>query len=201
MASWVPWGAVGTLLSAVLLVLPERRIFWLIGLLIQYALVAILTAYALGIQVAGVILIGGTVVTCILWLSVQQRPADEDRSADALVDLPAFRTAALLLVIALGWGTGRAEWIQVTGLLPSARIGATMLVVVGMMQVGLFDRTLRVGLGILTMISGFQVIYAVIEPSLAVIALLVLVQLGLSITIGFLLQRTDGPAASGQDIP
>jgi hypothetical protein len=193
MESWAPFAAAGTLITAALLVLPNRRGPWLIGLLLQYALVAILVVNSLGRQVAVVILVGGALATVILWLSIRQRPSGPQSGPPALVDRFSFRLVALLLVLTLGWGMGRAEWIRIDGLLPSARTGATMLLVIGLTQVGLFDRTLRVGLGILTMISGFQVIYTVIEPSLAVIALLVMVHLSLSMTIGFLLLRLEVP--------
>ncbi|MGA9531221.1 MAG: hypothetical protein WBR18_00745 [Anaerolineales bacterium] len=199
MLSWGPWAAAGTFFSAAMLVLPARRDLWLLGLLLQYALVSILTAPALGLQVAVVMLVGGALTVVILWLSVRQRPLEREPGRAALMDRTGFRIVSLLLVTTLGWGMGRAEWIQVAGLLQSARVGATMLLVVGLMQVGLFNRTLRVGLGVLTMISGFQVIYSVIEPSLAVIALLVMVHLGLSMTIGFLVQQADTLSIGSQE--
>jgi hypothetical protein len=195
-ASWVPWAAAFTVISSTLLVLPERRALLLAGLLLQYAAVSGLTAYSLGFRAALVMLIGGGLAAAILWLSITPTRDEAERAGTSLVDRWSFRVVALMLVLAVGWGGGRADWIQVEGLLPVARLAATILLAVGLLQVGVFERSLRVGLGLLTLVSGFQVIYAAIEPSLAVVALLTLVHLGLSLTIGFLGQqvatRTSG---------
>jgi hypothetical protein len=66
------------------------------------------------------------------------------------------------------------------------------------MLAGFFDEPLRVGIGIMTCLSGFEVIYAAVEPSLAVISLLAGVQLSLALVTGYLSQfetsRREDPA-------
>lgn len=188
MEGWAVAAAAGTLVSSALLVLPDRRSWWFVGAMLQYGLASVLAAGPNGFQVAAVMFVGGVLAIVILWMSVRDLGNESTGSDASLVGRIGFRVVALCLVLTVGWGAGRAEWIHVAGLLPAARAGATMMLAVGLMQVGLFDHALRVGIGVLTLISGFQVIYSVIEPSLAVLALLTLVHLGIAITFGYLAQ-------------
>jgi hypothetical protein len=57
----------------------------------------------------------------------------------------------------------------------------------GLLHLGISEEPIRVGIGILTIMAGFEISYSAVEPSLAVIALLALVHLGLSLVIGYLL--------------
>ncbi|MFA9489706.1 MAG: hypothetical protein ACERK1_00570, partial [Anaerolineales bacterium] len=59
--------------------------------------------------------------------------------------------------------------------------------VTGILILGLFDSAFRVGIGLLVMLAGFDIIYSSVEPSLAIVALLALVHLGIALVVSYLL--------------
>ena len=56
----------------------------------------------------------------------------------------------------------------------------------GFLQFGFNERPFRVGIGLFSMLSGFEIAYAKIEPSLAVIALLAAIHIGIALVVGYL---------------
>ena len=90
-----------------------------------------------------------------------------------------FRLSASLLVVAAAWGLSNS----VAGLLPglaSAQAGAGVaLLTLGLLHLGLTEDPIRWVFALLTAQLGFEVMYAVLEPSLAVQAILAAVHLGI----------------------
>jgi hypothetical protein len=62
----------------------------------------------------------------------------------------------------------------------------------GLLQLGFQEEPVKVGIGLLTIISGFEVAYTTIEPSLAVMALLATVHLGIAVVVSYLLLIGSG---------
>jgi hypothetical protein len=62
-----------------------------------------------------------------------------------------------------------------------------MLFGLGLLQLGLTEKPLGVTLGLLTVLSGFEILYAVVESSTLVSGLLACVHLGLALAGGYLL--------------
>jgi len=77
-------------------------------------------------------------------------------------------------------------WIPVN---QTVLLGGMILLSGGLIQVGLSSQVLRVSLGLLTLFSGFEIIYAALEPSVLVSGLLVLVNIGIGLTGLFLVIR------------
>jgi hypothetical protein len=69
----------------------------------------------------------------------------------------------------------------------------------GLLQIGITEEPLRVGAGLLTLLSGFEIAYSSIEPSLAVVALLAAVHLGIALVVSYLLLvvRDERPIPEG----
>jgi hypothetical protein len=65
--------------------------------------------------------------------------------------------------------------------------GGLMLVGMGLLHLGMTQNPLRVVVGLLTVIAGFEVIYAAIETSVLVAGLLGVVNLGLALTGAYVL--------------
>ena len=65
-------------------------------------------------------------------------------------------------------------------------LGGMILISSGMIQVGLSRQVLRIAFGLLTLFSGFEIIYAALEPSVLVSGLLALVNIGIGLTGLFL---------------
>jgi hypothetical protein len=90
-----------------------------------------------------------------------------------------FRLSASLLVVAAAWGMS----VSVANLLPGlaqAQAGAGVaLLTLGLLHLGLTEDPIRWVFALLTAQLGFEVMYAVLEPSLAVQAILAGVHLGI----------------------
>lgn len=72
-------------------------------------------------------------------------------------------------------------------------LGGMILISCGLIQVGLSNQVLRISIGLLTLFSGFEVVYAALEPSVLVSGLLVLVNIGIGLAALFLVIRgTEG---------
>jgi hypothetical protein len=67
------------------------------------------------------------------------------------------------------------------------RWGSFILIGIGLLQLSLSSNPLRVIIGLLTALSGFEILYAVIESSILVMGLLAGVNLGLALVGAYLL--------------
>jgi hypothetical protein len=66
-------------------------------------------------------------------------------------------------------------------------LGAGILIGLGLLHLGLTSGTLRVILGLLTILAGFEILYAAVESSVLVAGLLAVVNLGLALVGAYLL--------------
>jgi hypothetical protein len=157
-----------------------------IGLLaIQYGAVAWLTGLSLPLQVAAVKLVAGLIACGILGINESQRDRG-DRPAAGREFGSVFRLTAAAVALVTAFGLSRRNWFEVPDLSPLALQAATVLLAMGLLQLGLSGSTFRVCLGLLTLLSGFEIVYAVIEPSLAVLALLGSLHIGIALLAGYL---------------
>lgn len=181
-------GALGAIVVGLLVVLGDQRRFFLLGFASHYLAVMALVVPILGLEIALAKVVAGFIASGILWFSTREQ-ADLSGSLKLdLIDRPIFRGALLALVLIAGWGVGRAAWLDIPGLSSAAEIGATMLLALGLMVAAFFDEPLRMGLGIMIGVSGFEVVYAAVEPSLAILALLAGIQLSLALVVSYLAQ-------------
>jgi hypothetical protein len=190
--------ALAVALTAGLLVVMDDRRHTLVVLAVQYLLATWLSALALPLGVAAVKLVTGLVACSVLWVSLADR--GWRRPEDAPGALPvghAFRWIAVLLVAIVAFAVGKDGWDAIPALAPNAALGAMQLFTLGVLQLGITEDTLRAGTGILTVLSGFEVAYAAVEPSLAVVALLASVHVGIALVISYLLVGL-GPSAAGE---
>jgi hypothetical protein len=190
-------GAAGVV--SALLILVEVRSIRLALLAIQYLIVALLCALALPLSVALVKWVAGLMSCGILALTFSRMAGPSDPPLQEVV--PAgrwFRLLSILLVASASVGLGRTDWLGVPGIEPAANLGASLLMGLGLLQIGLSQARLRVGVGLMTLISGFEIAYCVVEPSLAVLALLGSIHIGLAMVISYLL---IAPATSPVERP
>lgn len=72
--------------------------------------------------------------------------------------------------------------------LPSTLIvGAMLLIIMGLVQLGVTTRPLRVLLGLLTTLAGFELLYGAVEKSVLVAGLLAIITIGLALVGSYLL--------------
>lgn len=179
--------------SSLLLVVVSQRVLRLVVLAIQYGAVALLSSMAIPGSVAAVKLVGGLIACGILGLTSSALRADEEPQ-----ERPArgrFRAVAAVLVLVAALGIGQTNWMEIPEISPAANSGATLLIAMGLLLIGLARTPIGVCVGLMTLLSGFEVSYSVIEPSLAVLALLASVHIGLALVVSYLNLLT-GPLAA-----
>lgn len=87
------------------------------------------------------------------------------------------------------------EWFP--GSLPAQAWGGLLLIGTGLVHLGIASRGLRVVISILTIMAGFEILYAVVETSTLVAGLQAVVTLGVALAGAYLLGNTpDQEAAS-----
>lgn len=161
-------------------------------LFLQYAGFAWLVSLSLPLEIALVKLVTGMLLCGIAILSWKDHSVMTTEAGEysRLPPGKLFRFLSVLLVLVASVGLIRMDWIPLPDIPDAAAWGATILFMMGLLQLGLSSRVFRMGVGMLTMLSGFEVIYAVIEPSLAVMALLAAVHLGIVVVTSYLMIDT-----------
>jgi len=97
-------------------------------------------------------------------------------------------TAALVLAATFAMALPLAGWLGIA--LPSAWAGL-LLMGLGLIHLGITARHFRVMVGLLTVLAGFEIVYAAVENSSLVAALLSVVNLGLAMAGAFFLTTTQ----------
>lgn len=173
-------------LSASLLGVITHRTIRLLVLALQYAAVTGLSSIAIPGQIAAVKLVGGLIACGILGLTA----AAETRQRQPQVAQTRLRAVASVLVLVAAFGIGQSNWMGIPEISPEASAGATVLLAMGLLLIGLARTALGACLGLMTFLSGFEIAYSVIEPSLAVLALLASVHIGLALVVSYLMLLT-----------
>jgi hypothetical protein len=93
--------------------------------------------------------------------------------------------AALAGLVAYTWG-GKLV-VLIPEIEAAQAYGGLILILMGLLHLGLTDRPLRVILGLLTLLAGFEVLYAALEHAALVTGLLAAVNLGLAMVGAFLI--------------
>ena len=147
------------------------------------------------------LLTSGAAATAILALSTSAGAWPWHSSeAGALPEGRPFRlvlSAFVLVAIA-----GLTQSVRLPGQAIPPPVIATSLGLIGLgaLQLGLSERSLRVCIGLLTALAGFETLYFVLEPSLGIVALLGSVNVVVGLIASYLLlvvrpaRSKDGPA-------
>jgi hypothetical protein len=184
----VTWIAVGFVLvtSAGLLIIRDWRVE--LGLLgSQYLGVFWLTSQHWPISMAAIKLVTGWMAIATLGIT---RLNLKDVAEDSHPFWPQGRlfrifTASIVTVIVLTAAPHVEEIVPGIGL--PVISGSLILMGLGMLHLGITVRPFRVILGLLTVLSGFEALYAALEKSILVAAMLSTVNLGLSLVGAYLL--------------
>lgn len=180
--------SLGVAVTGGLLILLNHRRLILVALAFQYIFVAWLAGLALPLQVATVKLVSGFMACSIIAVTLANVELSQETLQPRTIPTGRlFRFVAFMLVLIASLGLGRSNWISLPNLSPVALYGLTILMTIGLLQVGLHEEPVRVGAGLLTLMSGFEVAYSGIEPSYAVIAMLAAVHLGIAFVVSYIL--------------
>lgn len=191
--TFLNWGAVVLVLvtSAGLLISRDWRVE--LGLLgIQYIGVFWLTNQHWPVNMAAIKLVTGWMAVATLGITRLGLKEANDRDREELWSQGSlFRLFAsgvvTLIVIAIA---PRVENI-IPGIGVPVIAGSLLLLSLGMLHLGMTSQPFRTILGLLTVLSGFEAIYAALESSVLVTAMLSVVSLGLALVGAYLLTASN----------
>jgi hypothetical protein len=69
---------------------------------------------------------------------------------------------------------------------PVLNVASYVLLALGLTSLGLTEEPMNAGMGLLVLVNGFELFYAAVEPSLAVVALLAAVELAIALAVSYL---------------
>lgn len=186
---WYAYVAVAVMAATSLGLIVSNRWQWSVGaLVVQYAMIFILTLASLSTGLALVKLLIGSVAAALLFAN--QPKLDQGGEPVEGTSGLYFRILAVVLlwVLVIAISPSLADWIPAS--LPILA-GGLLLIVMGVLQIGMTTGILRIVLGLLTFLSGFEVLYATIEPSALVAALLAGVTLALALVGVYLITISE----------
>jgi hypothetical protein len=175
-----------SLASLVIMISPDWRL-GMIGLAMQYVGVFVLVAVSWPIELAVVKVLAGWMACAILGTAMSYVADTWPATENSILFGPMFRIiAALILALAITSLVYHSEsWLSMISV--PIRWGSFILIGMGLLQVSLSSHPFRVIIGLLTAISGFEIIYAVIATSTLVAGLLAFVNLGLALAGAYML--------------
>jgi hypothetical protein len=194
MALTYAWIAVILILITSIGLLLVRDWRWSIILLaVQFLGMFILTLQHWPVGMASVKLVAGWMSAAILGMTRSGFPSQmiSERSIWPRGRLFRLFAAGIIVLIVLA-ATPSVDTIMadagyaVTG-------GSLLLVGMGLFHLGITSSTLRVVTGLLTVLSGFEILYSAVEGSILVAALLATINLGLALVGAYLLIAQNAP--------
>ena len=161
---------------------------WNMGALaLQYLVAFVFISGSWPLELAAVKLVAGWMAGSILGLTRMSLFADEPNLRDLDRTGVAFRifAALLVLLVVLGAAPRLSAWAAPIGL--NQAWAALVLMGMGLLQIGLAGAIFPAVLGLLTLLSGFEILYAAVEVSTLVAGLQALITLGIALVGAYLL--------------
>jgi hypothetical protein len=192
MAVTMAWIAVAMILVTSVTLLLARDWRWSMGLLaIQYIAMFVLTLQHWPIGMASVKLVAGWMAAAILGMT-RSGLLDENLAEENIWPRGRlFRIfAAFIVLIIVAGVTPSVDTIMAdAGFAVTA--GSLLLIGMGLLHLGITAHILRVTIGLMTVLSGFEAIYSAVEGSVLVAALLAVITLGLALVGSYLLMASN----------
>jgi len=188
MAVTFAWIAVAMILITSVSLLLARDWRWSMSLLaIQYVAMFILALQHWPIGMAAVKVVAGWMAAAILGMT-RSGLADENLAEENTWPRGRlFRIfAAFIVLIIVAGATPSVDTIMAdAGFAVTA--GSLLLIGMGLLHLGITAHILRVTIGLMTVLSGFETVYSAVEGSVLVAALLAVITLGLALVGSYLL--------------
>jgi len=186
------WLAVGILLLAAPTLTVVRDWRWVLSLLAAVYLAAfllVLRHWPLGMGV--VILVTGWMGIAALGMTLLNLFAEEEGRGPFFVEGSPFRLFGAGMVILLAVSAAPRIEAAIPGIGQPVLIGGLTLIGVGLFHLGMTFDILRVVTGLLIILAGFGILYAAVETSILVTALLSAATLGLALAGSYLILQSN----------
>ena len=198
----VSWIAAGLIFvtSTILLIHRNWRIS-LGALALQYVAAFWLVTRHLPFVMGSAKLITGWMVVAALGMTRMSLSSTEDTDKESsLLNGGWFRAILMCIITLVSAGmTTRIEAV-IPGLGLPVIAGSLLLIGAGVVHLGVTSEILRVILGLLTLLTGFEIIYSAVENSILVAGLLSVVSLGLGLVGSYLIMAESSPAETENGI-
>ncbi len=198
----VSWVAVGLAFITCTTILVARD--WRVSLgalAIQYLFVFWLVTRHLPFAMGSVKLIAGWMVVATLGMTrLGLSAADTQEQDPSFMRGRPFRIALMGIVALVAAGAAPRIEAVIPGLGLPVITGSLLLIGGGIVQLGLTDDHLRVTLGLLTLLAGFEILYAAVESAILVTGLLAVINLGLGVLGSYLLVAGSVPLVVEEEI-
>ena len=137
------------------------------------------------VTMAAVKLITGWMACAVLGIAqINARREEENENTWLQGRLFYVFAAVLVLLATYSWSHTAASWL---GLNQLATWSGLLLIGLGLLHLGITSDPFRVIIGLLTAMAGFEILYAAVESSALVTALLVVIDLGLALAGAYFL--------------
>lgn len=172
--------------SVGLLVARDWRVS-IILLAVQYLAMFILSLLHLPLGMASVKVVSGWMSSAILGMTRSGLPDNESNEENIWPRGRLFRLfAAGIVGIIVAGATPTVDNVMADAGF-AITSGALLLIGMGLLHLGITSQILRVTLGLMTVLAGFEVLYATVEGSVLVVALLAVINLGLALVGSYLM--------------
>ncbi len=175
----------GLILLASLSLLLSRDWRWsIVALAGQYVGAGVLVLGSWPVEMAGVKLVAGWMAGAVLGTTRIGLPVEREE-APLIGRLIRLLAAGLVLLVVFSSAPGAVVWLPEISLVQVW--GASMLIGIGMLHLGFSGRPFRVILALLTVLTGFEILYASVESSTLVAGLLAGIHLSLALVGAYLM--------------
>lgn len=200
-ADIVSWAAVGLILVTATTIITSHD--WRINLgalAVLYLAAFWLVTRHLPLAMGSVKLIAGWMVVATLGMTRLSLSA-EHREEDTFWPRGRwFRIILMGIVGLIAAGVSLRIEAAIPGLGLPVIVGSLVLVGSGVVHLGITSDLLRVTLGLLVLLAGFEILYAALESAILVTGLLAVINLGLGILGSYLLVAGSFPLESEQEL-
>ncbi len=161
---------------------------WLVGALaLQYVGVFIFVLFVWPLEISVVKLVAGWMSGAILGMAVSTSPTAWQHEEQSVPSSRVFRllAAGLVGLVVGSLAAPLQNWLPKVSL--GLLVPGLVLLGLGLLHLGLTSQPLRLVIGLLTALSGFEILYAAVETSVLVAGLLAGVNVGLALAGAYLL--------------
>ncbi len=188
MSLFFSWFAVVVILVTAVGLLIVRDWRWSIILLaIQYMGMFILTLQHWPLGMASVKVVAGWISAAILGMTRSGLPPQDFDEGSIWPRGRLFRLFAACVTLLIVAATTPSVGTIMADAGFAVTSGALLLIGMGLLHLGITSYILRVVIGLMTVLSGFEILYAAVEGSILVAALLATINLGLALVGSYLL--------------
>jgi hypothetical protein len=197
---------VALLIAAGLLVVMVNWRLLIIALGVQYVLIGLMLTRVVPFELATVKALIGIIICPVLYITARRvqwggTTVEEDEDEAPPADLPKrkrwqivspglpVRIIVAVLALAMSISLASRNPLPITGdqaLSRDITIGAFSVMLLGLINAALAENPLKVGLGLLSILAGFELFDTAVEPTLTVVGLLGLTNLILALAIAYL---------------